>query len=53
MLKIRCEKQNHLSPRHFFANMIFSATSNVPNYQNKTGKKSYTHTNTYYIFQGI
>ena len=25
-----------VSRQHFFADMIFSATSNVPNYQNKT-----------------
>ena len=29
-----------VSRRHFFADVIFSATSKVQNYQNKTGEKS-------------
>ena len=33
-------KSKIVSRRHFFADMIFSATSKVPNYQNKTGDKS-------------
>ena len=28
-----------VSRRHFFADVIFSATSKVQNYQNKTGEK--------------
>ena len=28
-----------VSHQHFFADMIFSATSKVQNYQNKTGEK--------------
>ena len=36
-----------LSRRHFFDDVIFSATSKVQNYQNKTGEKSLTEANTY------
>ena len=37
-----------VSSRHFFANVIFSATSKVQNCQNKTGEKS-LHPNKYLL----
>ena len=44
-----------VSRRHFFDEVIFSATSKVQNYQNKTGEKSLNpkKIRAYYIFQGI
>ena len=44
-----------VSPRHFFADLIFSATSKVQNYKKQSQKiiPMSKQIHTYYIFQGI